>query len=220
MTNTAAPRPEETLSRVSVAKPCSASWDEMLGGDRVRSCEHCRKKVYNLSAMTAEEAVALVRQAEGGRQVCVRFYRRADGTMLTQDCPVGLARVRRRVARAAAAVFGSVLVGATGFTRLFRGREETPPQPIMGAPVAMPAPVTAPAPTVTMGEPAIMGDIAVAPPQTVEPAPLMGKVALRPEQGRVAVRSPRRVDLPMAAPQVTHDSSITGRDPVAPLPGR
>ena len=48
---------EELLRGVRVATPCHASWDAMPGGDRVRSCEHCRKRVYNLSAMTAAAAV-------------------------------------------------------------------------------------------------------------------------------------------------------------------
>jgi hypothetical protein len=28
--------------------------------------------------------------------MCVRFYRRSDGTMLTQDCPVGVRAARRK----------------------------------------------------------------------------------------------------------------------------
>ena len=37
--------------------------------------------------MTREEAHQLIAQHEGG--VCVRLYRRADGTVITADCPVG-----------------------------------------------------------------------------------------------------------------------------------
>src|SRR5262249_24890411 len=50
-----------------------------------RSCE---RVVYNLSGMRAAEALALIRQKEG----CwgVRLLRRADGTILTADCPEGL----------------------------------------------------------------------------------------------------------------------------------
>ena len=57
----------------------------MCGTDRVRRCDACGLLVYNLSAMTVGEALALIQETEGRR--CVRFYRRADGTVLTRDCP-------------------------------------------------------------------------------------------------------------------------------------
>ncbi len=47
--------------------------------------------------MTTEEAVALVKAKEG--RLCGRFYQRPDGSVLTEDCPVGLARVHRQVRR-------------------------------------------------------------------------------------------------------------------------
>ena len=43
------------LDQVRVASPCSASWDEMLGDERVRFCTSCEKNVFNLSAMSREE---------------------------------------------------------------------------------------------------------------------------------------------------------------------
>src|SRR5215204_5045090 len=99
------------LEAVKVASPCHASWDEMSGDDRARFCGRCGKHVYNLSGMSRTEAEALVNQAEG--RTCVRFFRRSDGTVLTQDCPVGLAAVRRQVwlLGAAAAVFVIAFLG-------------------------------------------------------------------------------------------------------------
>jgi hypothetical protein len=68
----------------------------MKGNGRARFCEHCSKHVYNLSGMTAGEAVALFREKEG--RMCVRVYQRADGTVLHgKDCPVGVARYRQRM---------------------------------------------------------------------------------------------------------------------------
>jgi hypothetical protein len=94
---------DELLRNVSVASPCPARWEEMQGDDRSRFCSECRLHVYDLSAMTAHEAAALIREKEGN--LCVRFYRRTDGTMLTADCPVGIrARLRRRARRAGALV--------------------------------------------------------------------------------------------------------------------
>src|SRR3989442_474094 len=80
------------LDSVQIASPCSAAWDEMEGTERRRFCRQCHLNVYNLSGMSRAEAEALVRRFEG--QLCVRFFRRADGTMLTDDCPVGLRAVR------------------------------------------------------------------------------------------------------------------------------
>lgn len=85
------------LDQVRVAAPCQASWSQMSGDDRVRHCAQCRLNVYNLSDMKREEAEALIRQTEG--RLCVRYYQRRDGTILTADCPVGLRWARRRMAR-------------------------------------------------------------------------------------------------------------------------
>ena len=97
----------DLLRRVRVASPCAASWDRMEGDARVRFCRECNLNVYNLSEMTRAEAEALVARTEG--RLCARFYRRADGTVLTQDCPKGLRAVRARVSRAAGAGLAAVL---------------------------------------------------------------------------------------------------------------
>src|SRR5438105_4127775 len=93
----------DPLDRVRVATPCRASWNAMDGDERVRFCPSCRFNVYNLSEMSRAEAAKLVTETEG--RLCVRFYRRADGTMLTRDCPVGIRMMRRRVATALSGVF-------------------------------------------------------------------------------------------------------------------
>src|SRR5438128_5187848 len=85
------------LDQVRVASPCSASWETMAGDERVRFCSRCEKNVYNLSALSAAAAQTLIDEYEGP-QLCIRFHRRKDGTILTADCPVGLRRARRRLA--------------------------------------------------------------------------------------------------------------------------
>ncbi|MBV9470967.1 MAG: hypothetical protein JOZ57_17155, partial [Abitibacteriaceae bacterium] len=116
---------ESPLSQMQIAAPCQSSWDKMPGGDQVRFCQSCYKNVYNLSHMTRTEAVQLVTQTEG--HSCARYYRRADGTIMTEECPVGLHRVHRplKCFRAAmlgffapllgfvAVVLGTKLTGAT-----------------------------------------------------------------------------------------------------------
>src|SRR5262245_27345577 len=89
------------LDNIRVASPCPASWEKMTGDDRVRHCQECKLNVYNLSEMTRIEAERLIANREG--RMCVRFYRRVDGTILTRDCPRGLQAVVRRVSRLAGA---------------------------------------------------------------------------------------------------------------------
>lgn len=76
------------LDNIRVAKPCSSSWDDMSGDDRVRFCRACKLNVYNLSGMSRRDATDLVQLVEG--RLCVRYFRRKDGTVLTADCPLGL----------------------------------------------------------------------------------------------------------------------------------
>lgn len=92
------------LDTLKIASPCPADWDAMTGDDRVRHCSECRLSVYNLSEMTREEAEALIEETEG--RLCVRLYQRADGTVITRDCPVGAGKKKRR-----AAFIGAVLGG-------------------------------------------------------------------------------------------------------------
>ena len=50
----------------------------------MRHCTLCDLNVYNFAELTREEIRALL-TSEG--RVCGRLYRRADGTLLTRDCP-------------------------------------------------------------------------------------------------------------------------------------
>jgi hypothetical protein len=57
--------------------------------------------------MTAGEVERLITEREG--RLCIRMFRRADGTVITKDCPVGLRAVRKRVATMAGAALAAVL---------------------------------------------------------------------------------------------------------------
>ena len=96
------------LGSLHVASPCSMSWEEMIGDERARHCSECNLNVYNLSAMTEREIEQLV-QANLGRRLCARFYRRADGTVLTQDCPWSLRRMARRASRFVSAMLTALM---------------------------------------------------------------------------------------------------------------
>ena len=105
------------LRGLRVASPCAADWAAMPGTDRVRMCADCALHVYNLSELTAREARALIRQHDG--RLCVRLYRRADGTVLTRDCPeaeVSAASERRRGALVALGL-AALFAGSVGMTQ-------------------------------------------------------------------------------------------------------
>src|SRR6201996_3842388 len=96
------------LANIRVASPCPADWEKMIGDERIRHCAECNLNVYNLSAMTERE-VKILLTANRGQRLCTRFYRRADGTVLTQDCPWSLRAATRKASRLAAAILTAVL---------------------------------------------------------------------------------------------------------------
>ena len=96
----------DRINHVRIASPCSADWNKMRGDDRVRHCAECNLNVYNFSAMTAPEVEQLL---SGQGRLCARFYRRKDGTMLTQDCPRGFRAVVWRVSKLAGAALSAVM---------------------------------------------------------------------------------------------------------------
>ena len=81
----------------------------MEGDEARRFCGKCEKYVYDFAALTAVEARNLLIASEG--RVCARIFTRADGTVLTRDCPVGISRRRAKkiagVAAAATALLGT-----------------------------------------------------------------------------------------------------------------
>ena len=79
----------------------------MIGSERMRFCGACNLNVYNLSGMTRFEAESLIARNEG--RLCVRFYRRRDGSIITKDCPVGLRAIQRRVSYLAKAIIAATL---------------------------------------------------------------------------------------------------------------
>jgi hypothetical protein len=112
------------LDNIKIASPCPANWDEMYGDDRKRFCGECKLNVYNLSGMTKDEAESLITNAEG--RLCVRIYRRADGSVITSDCPVGWEKIKQRTRFYATAVASLLMALFTGvlFVSLFSGIEK------------------------------------------------------------------------------------------------
>lgn len=106
------------LDNLVIASPCSIPWNAMTGGDRKRLCGGCSRYVHNISDMTRREAEAFL-QANGTTH-CMIFYRRFDGTIMTDDCPVGLRKIRdacRLAARVAAGFLAMLLALPSAFAQ-------------------------------------------------------------------------------------------------------
>lgn len=126
---------DNPLDNIRIASPCSANWDEMFGDDRKRFCGECKLNVYNLSNMNRRDAENLIINSEG--RLCVRFFRRADGTILTGNCPVGWAAVKKRASKIATAAFSMVAGLFTGIFA-FNLVQDDLPQPVQGSMIAVP----------------------------------------------------------------------------------
>lgn len=115
---------ETLLSRVRIASPCPMAWSDMEGDERKRFCQQCQLNVYNLSDMTQQDAESLLVESEG--RLCVTYYQRADGTILTRNCPVGLRLARKAAAKmvgCVAAVIGLLLTLVSAFGATARGQK-------------------------------------------------------------------------------------------------
>ncbi|MGZ8843239.1 MAG: hypothetical protein ACXW18_06225 [Pyrinomonadaceae bacterium] len=120
------------LNKVKVAAPCKSEWEKMIGSHRVRFCGQCNLNVYNLSEMTRAQAESLIAANEG--RLCVRFYRRRDGSIITRDCPVGLQAIKRRVSYALKAVAAATFtfLTAIGFQGLAPSSFSVSPNAVTG----------------------------------------------------------------------------------------
>lgn len=124
--NSSESKPIIPLENVRIATPCHADWNRMQGDDSVRFCQSCAKNVYNLSAMSKAEAESLIAEKEGN--LCARYYQRADGNIITDNCPVGIQKLRRP--------FGWLLAGFAALLALVNvataketAKQTTPPKP-------------------------------------------------------------------------------------------
>lgn len=107
------------INNLRVASPCSVGWETMSGDERVRRCASCELNIYNISEMKSEEVENLILKCEG--RICVRLYKRADGTVLTKDCPVGFRAYQKRAARFAGAALATIF----GLFSVSFGQKET-----------------------------------------------------------------------------------------------
>ena len=68
-----------TPFKLSIPKPCDASWDQMDLEKKSRRCNLCSQSVYELEEFEESQAVHLLQQ-----KVCVRIKINADGNIKTR----------------------------------------------------------------------------------------------------------------------------------------
>jgi hypothetical protein len=139
----------------AIQQPCPMSWDSMQGDAKRRFCEHCQLHVHNLSEMTTQERVTLMKSP--GERKCITYTAPTNakpvdaGTWLTLQTATGW---RRPIAALLAAAFSMFAAGCQ--TQRNTGEPMLPtttnPKSVLGK-LAAPAVTSSPA-----EKPPVFGD--------------------------------------------------------------
>ena len=105
-----------SLNLIEIPKPCEVPWDSMQGNERVRFCDQCSKNVYNISDVSETEAMKLLIDNEG--KVCISMLKRADGTIVSDNCPPLLRPVRNGYRKLAAVCSALIAFGCNHLTAI------------------------------------------------------------------------------------------------------
>jgi len=190
----------DIVDRIEIPLPCHVPWADMTGDDRVRFCGDCRQSVYNVALFTRAEATRLLNDSSG--RVCLRIFRRPDGTVITDDCRARLRAARKRglliFAGTLVVVFWAQIcaqfVGLMGLRRVVDGvrtQGEAPTMPMAGAVAPLPPP-----PPPDMGKPSmpveikgeaprvLQGGIAPPPYETLGRRSFKGKIRIKKDAAR------------------------------------
>lgn len=76
----------QPLDNLILSYHCPVDWNSMDGNEHERFCKRCSKTVFNISDLSKAEANQFLKE-KVGLDTCVKFYRRADGTIKTDNCP-------------------------------------------------------------------------------------------------------------------------------------
>ena len=113
------------IDSIRVASPCSQDWDSMHGNDQVRFCDHCAKRVNNLSQMTTKDALRLVRRSNG--RLCIRYI--ADPNTKAPLFADQLSQITRRAPGLATGVITASIALSTAAYAQEPQPNQTPPPP-------------------------------------------------------------------------------------------
>ncbi len=151
----------KVLDQMEIATPCTADWNKMVGDDTKRFCGSCEKNVYDLTAMEEDAIFELIAESNGN--FCGRLYKRTDGKVLIEDCPVGLkAKARAAMIRSwkyvamAAATVTTLFFAAISFKSSAHEPEKNQPPE-----VEEPEEIHLLGKMMTVNEELLMGDISV-----------------------------------------------------------
>lgn len=100
--------PARDLSeQLKIETPCTANWDQMIGNEWVRFCEHCQLMVNDLTPLTPKRVRRLIANSKG--RLCVRYRLSPEGAPLLKAAPQQLHQIRTRVSKIAAGAFTTML---------------------------------------------------------------------------------------------------------------
>ena len=187
------------LEEIQIAQPCRADWNRMTGDQRARFCGSCHKNVYDISQMTRAQAQQLIQEKEG--DVCLRLHRRPDGTVITSDCPVGIAATPRPLWWGVAALTALIGAGLAGCATQSETIGDIAPVATLGEQTTKTPPV---APVKFETPPRELGEI--------QPVPITNGLAPSTTHSGVTMGAPLR-------PQPTPKSASTPQPTNAPLMG-
>jgi hypothetical protein len=187
----------DPLDQIEIASPCEVPWESMRGDDRVRFCGRCRQNVFNVEALSRAEARDLMQSRQG--RLCMRFYRRPDGTVVTADCWTLLRQARRRgwLAFGAALVvllWTQIAAQVVGLRTLFFLLQHRTPRSIPCAVAPLPTP-RAPEVIDVPAQGGIAGPYEPSPQPAPPPAPRRLGGAIR-IMGKRAAPQPEKKPLP------------------------
>ncbi len=96
------------LDSIVIESPCKVDWNSMTGDEKSRFCHQCKLNVYNISEMEDKEIIELFERNSDSNasQLCLRMYKRADGTVIRRDCQIRLRQLKKALIRSVASVVG------------------------------------------------------------------------------------------------------------------
>src|ERR1041384_45781 len=94
-------------------------------------CSRSTLDSHNLSAMTREQAEDLILLQEG--RLCVRFYKRKDGTIISNNCPVGLRALKAKYSSTKATILKAAMTFLAYIGVLWWIEGPPAVKPVMGA---------------------------------------------------------------------------------------
>lgn len=115
----------DLTEQLKIKNPCSANWDQMIGNEWVRFCEHCQLTVNDLTPLTPKRVRRLIANSKG--RLCVRYRISREGTPTLKGVPQQLHQIRKRVSKLAAGAFTTMLsISSTTFQPTIHNLRQLP----------------------------------------------------------------------------------------------